>query len=77
MFVSVLDVSKHEHGPDLSKERETVMVPQGLQPVTWSKGLAQAEQVKGGCRSLTWQFLPHPPVGLLLLAVLLYKALKY
>lgn len=31
----------------------------------------------GGCSSLTWLFLPHSPVDLLLGAVWLYKILKY
>lgn len=73
----MLDLARGEHSPGLSGEREAVAVAQDLQPRTWSKGLAQAELVGGGCKSLTWLFLPQPPVDLLLGAVLLYKILKY
>lgn len=43
----ILDVAKGEHSPSLGEEREAaVVVPQDLQPVTWNKGLAQAELVR-------------------------------
>lgn len=48
MVSVVLDVAKDQHSPGLGEEGEAVAVPQDLQPMTWSKGLVQAELVGGG-----------------------------